>query len=94
MKDKWKSFGYLDMGMMPLAMGPSFLQKELVDVWLKIAQDVNLRVHLMPPTSMFYADCRLPVKDVWAFKEDVARCFGFNPTSLSVADLLRKVLNK
>lgn len=85
----WKSFGYLDLGMMPLAMAPSFLQQTIFDGMAKIANQFNLPVYMLPPVTLLQDKCKLPQSDIWVFKSDVAKLFGKNESEVCFMNFLR-----
>ena len=72
-RKEWKGTGYLDLGMMPLVMAPSFMQELLTDILCRFANQLNIPVYSLPPVSMFFEKCKIPVNDVWVYKKDVAR---------------------
>lgn len=72
----WRSFGYLDLGMMPVIMGPSFMQEALRMRLLPVLSEHNVPVYSMPPVSLMYEACNLPLEDVWIFREDAAKLVG------------------
>ena len=76
MKNSWKSNGYLHLGMMPVVMGPSFMQRGLTDLICKYLNDKNVKYYSMPPVSLLYDKCKLPDNDIWMFREDAAKMMG------------------
>lgn len=78
-RDSWTSIGYLDMGMMPFIMFPTFMQyDEFVGPYLKFLNAFDIHGYQMRPVSFFnprYGK-RSTFKDVWVFKEDVAKVMG------------------
>ena len=85
---EWKSFGYLDLGMMPVSMGPSFMQNTLNEVLLKLASNLDLTCYQMPAVSQLYSTCKLAGSDVWVFREDAARVMGVSSDKLQAVDFI------
>ena len=75
-QDQWRNFGYLDMGMVPLAMLPSFFPEEIKEVLSNAARVKGITVHSMPPVSNLRGSYRGTVNDVWIFREELAEALG------------------
>lgn len=88
-RDKWRSYGYLDLGMMPLVMGPSFMHEHLRNGLVSIMTKYGIPCYDMPPVSNMYASCKLPYDDVWMFKSDVAKVTGISEDKLTLERLIR-----
>ena len=58
-RNDWKNVGYLDLGMMPLVMAPSFMQELLTDSLCKFANRLNIPVYSMPPVSVMFGRCKM-----------------------------------
>ena len=86
---KWVSYGYLDLGMMPLAMGPSFFHDNLVKVAVEKLADRNIELYSMPPVSLMYEKCNIPSNDLWVFREDAARLMSKPAEEISAVDFIR-----
>jgi len=94
-RSEWKSTGYLDLGMMPLVMGPSFLQDILVDAICDFASKLKLQVYTMPPVSMMFAKCNVTTPDIWVFKKDIAKIMGLDENArVSFSKFMRWCLNE
>lgn len=85
----WVNFGYLDLGMMPLVMAPSFLQSELLKTFSEMKNVSEIKAYFMPPVSLLKGECKLPDKDVWVFKEDVARVFKKDVKDVCFSNFIR-----
>lgn len=92
-KDKWRNNGYLDLGMMPIAMAPSFMQQYIADMMLMLMAKHKVPCHVMPPVSLLGDKCNLPQDDIWVFKEDLAKAFGMNKDRLTLSKFIEEVCN-
>lgn len=94
-RNEWRNTGYLDLGMMPLVMGPSFLQDILVDAICDFASKLKLQVYTMPPVSMMFTKCNVTTPDIWVFKKDIARIMGLGEDArVSFSKFMRWCLNE
>lgn len=94
-RDKWKNVGYLDLGMVPILMAPSFMQSHLLNVVTDIANSYKLPIYWLPPVSLMQDGCRLQTQDIWAFREDIARVAGYSSDEeVSTAKLIRHFMKK
>ena len=91
-RDKWKSFGYLDLGMMPLVMAPSFMQTMIKPVLLEAMRELKVDCWLLPPVSVMYESSRMPEEDIWVFKKDVARALNMDEDKVTLERLLRRIM--
>lgn len=91
-KSQWTNYGYLDLGMMPIAMGPSFMQETVVLLATTISIKYGFECFPMPPVSLMYKDCRVPEDDLWAFKSDVAKATGIPENELTLSRLLKEAM--
>lgn len=92
-KDKWQNYGYLDLGMMPLAMGPSFMQSSLVKSLTEIMKACRVKCYSLPPVSLMYSSCKLPVNDIWVFKSDISKMLGIPEDKVTTEKLLLAIKN-
>ena len=75
-RDKWCNYGYLDLGMIPVAMGPGFMQDKIVQIVVKALSKHDVPHYVMPPVSFMHEVCRMGVDDIWVFREDINKVFG------------------
>ena len=87
-RQNWKSYGYLDLGMMPLVMAPSFLHSSLIDPLVTVANKFNLKVYNMPPISLLCETCKVTEEDIWVFKSDVAKLTGMREEQVNIERFL------
>ena len=80
-KERWKSNGYLHLGMMPVVMAPSFMQRKFTDLICDRLNAFDIKYYSMPPVSLFYENCKIPERDIWVFREDAAKLMGVNNTT-------------
>lgn len=88
----WKNFGYLDVGMMPVAMGPSFMQSGLITVIPQVMDKVGIKCYRMKPVSLLFDKCNLPIEDLWVFREDVGKYMGTE--AVTVERFLRRCFDE
>lgn len=98
-KNKWKSFGYLDLGMMPVVMGPSFMHEALMrDIVPRLEQikrkHPDLKYYYMAPVAFFKENVKLSFKDIWMFREDAAKVMNGGTKNVSAIEFLRWCLNE
>lgn len=91
LRDKWISVGYLDLGMVPVIMGPSFMHEPLVTTLLPIIQSKGLKVMPMPGTSFMLGNSMVGSTEYWAFREDAAEFLGCHPDKVRTRDILSKL---
>lgn len=88
-RDDWRSYGYLDLGMIPLVMGPSFLHEALYKYVVQKVAHTEIQMYNMPPVSFLYEVCKMPVQDVWVFKDEAASVVGVTSEQLNTELLIR-----
>lgn len=88
-KDIWKSNGYLHLGMMPVVMAPSFMQRKFTELICAKLNEMGAKYFSMPPISLFYEVCKMDEPDIWMFREDAAKLVG--KTNVTAVDFLREV---
>lgn len=88
-QNKWTNYGYLDLGMMPLAMAPDFMQPVIRDLMLQMCRVLGIPSYLMPPVSLLYNIVRVKEEDVWAFKDDVARVMRLSPQKVTLERFIK-----
>ena len=85
----WRSYGYLDLGLMPLAMGPSFLHQILQEQLLQLTKILGVTSLLLPAASFFYDKPVWSGTDIWLYKDEVSRLTGIPESKLTTEKLLR-----
>lgn len=85
----WVQNGYLDLGMMPLAMAPSFMQSAVSNAMANVAKKLGVSIYFMPPVSLLKDKCNIASNDIWVFKEDVANALGKNVEEVCFCNLMR-----
>lgn len=88
-RDKWVNTSYIDMGMVPLLMAPTFMNESMVKPVYNIVNQCGIRVYPTNPIPLMVEKTRSQTKDLWAFKSDVARVIGIPENKLSVIDFIR-----
>lgn len=92
LRDKWVSTGYLDLGMIPIIMGPSFMHEPLTKTLLPIIESKGLLIHPMPSVSFLIQDSMRGFTDYWAFRDDVADFLGTTPDKVTTKETLEKLM--
>ena len=90
-RDKWISVGYLDLGMIPLVMGPSFTHNEIKQSILPRIQKSGLDVHQMPSVSFMFSKSINYMTDIWVFRDDAAKFLNTTPDKVRTKDIIYKL---
>lgn len=90
LKGTWKSVGYLHLGMMPVVMAPSFMQRPCIDIVCQKLDAVGVKYYNLPAVSLLYENCRMSDRDIWMFREDAAKLFGVS--NITADEFLRRLL--
>lgn len=93
LRDKWISTGYLDLGMIPIIMGPSFMHEVLVTTILPIVQSQKIKIYAMPGTSFMLYDSMKGTTEYWAFREDLAEFLGCPAEKVTTKAVISKLMN-
>jgi len=88
-RDKWVNYGYLDLGMMPLAMAPSFMQGVVSQAMSTVANKLGIPIYSMPAVSLFFERCSVGENDIWVFKKDIAQVMKTDESKVSLGGFLR-----
>lgn len=91
-RDKWVSTGYLDLGMIPIITGPSFMHEVLVRELLPKIESSGLIVQPMPATSFLLNSNRTGSTEYWAFRDDVGKYLGCKPEEVTFKAVLEKLI--
>lgn len=92
-KFRWVNNGYLDLGMVPLAMAPSFMQAQVVDVMQNFARRIGVTSYLMPPVSLLLDKVQKLGSDLWVFKSDLAASLRIPEEKATLLTVLEVVKN-
>lgn len=90
-RNKWNSNGYLDLGMIPIVVGPSFLHQILLTKLQVSIADSGLKIHSMPSTSFLLSSSDMQFEDYWAFRSDVANFLETSPDKVTLKAVLEKL---
>lgn len=89
----WKTFAYLDLGMMPLVMAPSFMHEQMKDVFVETIKTLNIPCYEMPAVSMLNGTrVRDITSDIWVFKEDIGKLLGIPETKVTFSKFMEKIM--
>lgn len=92
LRDKWISTGYLDLGMIPVIVAPSFMQEALVTNLLPIIQGQGLKVVPMEGTSFMLNNSMADTTDYWIFRDDAAAYIGCRPEEATTKAIISKLV--
>lgn len=70
---EWVSSGYLDMGLIPISIAPSFIGTKVDEILLPIVKGWDCKIYWLPATSFLNYNYGSRSKDIWIKKEDFAR---------------------
>lgn len=91
-KDEWKIFGYLDLGYVPLAMGPGGLIDIVRLYGLELCKMYSIEHVGCNPIKFLQGGYMQNEEDIWVKREDLIRVSGYtgNPMAFSVISFLKK----
>lgn len=92
LRDKWISTGYLDLGMVPIIVAPSFMHEALITSLLPVIQAQELKVIPMPGTSFMLNNSMVETTDYWTFREDAAEYLDCEPGEVKTKNIISKLL--
>lgn len=88
----WKNFGYLDLGLVPILILPSFMTDAVMKDIGEIAKTWQFNLHMLPPTS-FLQRGYIGGKDLWVKRDDLAKyILHCEPEKATLSYFLDKVL--
>lgn len=89
---QWESYGYFDLGMVPLAMGPSAVHNLLRMFVIDLCRDMNLKYYDMYPAILLTGGYRAQdmEQDIWVFREDIANVVGTTELNFSVIEFFER----
>lgn len=90
----WVNYGYLDAGLVPLLMGPSFVADNLNSQVMEIAKVWRVPLHPMKAVSFLNKGYVGGTKDIWVKKEDLARVLGVSEEKATLSYLLNEIVRK
>lgn len=90
--DEWKSFGYFDMGLVPLTMTPSFMGEGWwKDSLEKFPALFKCPLHSLRATSVLNGTWVGGSKDLWIARKDLARALNVSEDQATLSTLLEKL---
>ena len=92
-RQNWNNYAYLDFGLMPLVMLPTFLMhnSQIEDALVKMVRNLNVTCYSLPASSVMYKSVNLPKNDIWVEKAEIARVLNCDVHEASLSRLLRRV---
>lgn len=75
---EWTNYGYLDMGMVPYMMWPSFMDSSpVLEQMRQVARQAGVNIHKVPSVSLLKQSYVSNGTDYWIFKEDLFKLAKF-----------------
>lgn len=89
---QWEAYGYFDLGMVPMAMGPSVIHNLLRRFIIELCQDIGVKAYDMYPTVLLRGGYKPHdmEKDIWVFRSDIAKVVGKDELSFSTIDFFNR----
>lgn len=89
---QWTTFSHFDLGMVPMAMGPSQLHNLIVPVMIRVCEHFGVKTYPMRPVSLLPGSTSVDKleNDIWVFRKDIAEATGTTELGFSVIDFLGK----
>lgn len=87
---QWTNYGYFDLGMVPVAMGPSSIHNILRPFIIDYCRSIGLKYYEMKSVSLLQGGYRPKDmdNDIWVFRYDLGRIIGVDELKVSVIDFL------
>jgi len=92
-KNDWKTFGYLDLGYVPLAMAPWGLMAPIRLYALELCKMYSIEHITCKPVKFLQGGYMMTdEEDIWVKREDLIRTSGYtrNPMAFSIINFLKK----
>lgn len=65
MRNKWVNFGYMDIGLIPLLIAPSFMQHTYLPNVISVCSNNNIPYIILPAVSFMRSRCEKVSDDLW-----------------------------
>ena len=88
---RWVNHGYLDLGLVPLAMAPSFMQSSVVEKMQSYARTIGVTGYLMPSVSLLLGRSQNLGNDLWVPKIELARALGIPEEKATLSYVLEGI---
>lgn len=87
---QWTNYGYFDLGMVPVAMGPSSIHNILRPFIIDYCRSIGLKYYEMRSVSLLQGGYRPKDmdNDIWVFRSDLGVFMGVDELKVSVIDFL------
>lgn len=89
--NEWKSYGYFDLGLIPLIMAPSFMQDTLMNDLGVIVRAWSIPIYTMNACS-FLGGSYFGTKDSWVKRTDFAAVTGLPENTACLSKHLRNIM--
>lgn len=90
----WKSYGYLDLGLVPILLAPSFMADSLNTQINELVKSWKIPLIQMPPVSFLRRGCLNATKDVWVKKTDLAKLLNVSEEEATLSTLLNGMMRR
>lgn len=90
---EWKAYGYLDLGLVPILICPSFMADEMNEQVGTLAKSWTCPVYSMKSTSFLQSGYNGMTNDVWVRREDLAQMLGVPLKQATTSKFLEAALN-
>lgn len=91
MKNQWKSWGYLDFGLVPVVMAPSFIHTAIKETIVDRLGLLGIEFHLLPSMSFLTGEMNNVVgdTDVWVSREVISEVMDIPVNQVTVEKFIR-----
>lgn len=89
--DEWQSYGYFDMGLIPLILAPSFMHELMTAELIKIVEAWNIPIYNMRAVS-FLGGSYIGAKDSWVKRSDFVAVTGLPENTACLSDYLKSIM--
>lgn len=88
-QSQWTNYGYFDMGMVPLVMGPSMTHILIHTFFVSWCINQHIPFYEMPPVSFLGGQVKQDIgKDIWVFRKDIAPTVGEDELNFSIINYI------
>lgn len=89
LRSDWVCTRFIDFGMMPLVMAPSFYHNLIKEELVKIAKVYDIPWFAVESISPLRVNYKSQDTDIWVYKSDVARVMGTTEDQVTLSRFIR-----